>query len=59
MPKTFIQRSREKSPAEKATFAVLGSRGVVRDFFGLTPKEESDIEHDLDRALAVNLQRQG
>lgn len=62
MAKTFIQRSREKSPAEKATFHALsgaGRSGVIRDFFGLTEAEEAAIEKELDLRLQVNLDRQG
>lgn len=58
MPQTFIQRSRSVPPSEKATFAVFSSK-KPRDFFGLTPREEDEIERELDRRLDVNLNRAG
>jgi hypothetical protein len=59
--KTLIQRSREKSPSEKAGHAVYGAGKslVVRDFFGLSAREEQDIERELGARIDVNLQRQG
>jgi hypothetical protein len=62
MAKTLIQKSREKTPAEKAAFHAIvgaGKSNVIRDFFGLTPQDEDAIETEMDRALTVNLQRQG
>ena len=60
MAKTLIQRSREgATPAEKATFAVFGGKAPIRDFFALSARDEQEIETELDRALQVNLERQG
>jgi len=62
MAKTLIQRSRAVPPSEKASFHVLQGAGkskVIRDFFGLSDKDEQDIEKDVDQALQVNLERQG
>lgn len=58
MPQTWIQRSRAVPPAEKATFTVF-SQTTPRDFFGLTPREEDEIERELDRRLSVNIDRAG
>lgn len=40
---TFIQRSRAVGAADKAFYAVEGSHGIVRDFFGLTDDDETRI----------------
>lgn len=43
---TLIQRSREVSPAEKASFHNIegaGKRGVLREFFGIAPSDEGAI----------------
>jgi hypothetical protein len=50
---TFIQRSRSVGAADKAFYAVEGSHGIVRDFFGLTDEEEERL---LD-AVAKDLER--
>lgn len=55
---TLIQRSRRVSPAEKAGYQVFGNKGTVRDFFGLSEKDEQAIEQEIGKALDVNLQRQ-
>ena len=47
---TFIQRSREKAPSEKATYHQITGAGrskVKRKFLGLTSDEEKDIEQRL------------
>jgi phage gpG-like protein len=59
---TLIQKSRRVPPSEKASFHVLQGAGkskTIRDFFGLSDKDEQAIEQELDQALQVNLQRQG
>lgn len=52
---TFIQRSRAVGAADKAFFHVEGSRGVKRDFFGLSDADEERIlefcERDFDRRI--------
>jgi len=56
MAQTFIQRSRSKSPSEKASYHQIvgaGTSHVKREFFGLTAADEELI---LDR-VAVHLDR--
>lgn len=55
---TLIQRSRAKSPSEKATYHQVtgaGRRQVLRKFFGLNASDEAVIEQriadGLDKAL--------
>lgn len=57
---TLIQRSRAKTPAEKALFHQVSGAGksrVKREFFGLSPDDETWIERELDMAIDVNLRR--
>ncbi len=62
MAQTLIQRSRGLSPAEKATFHHVTGAGkskVLRKFFGLSATDEASVEAEVDRALSVNLHREG
>lgn len=57
---TLIQRSREKTPAEKAYFhqeSGAGKSRVTRKFFGLSQDDEAWLEQELDTALDVNLRK--
>lgn len=57
-PTTFIQRSRRKSPAEKAAYHELTGAGrarVKRPFFGLSDADVRAIVDRIDRGLAAAL----
>lgn len=58
MPQTLIQRSRSVRPSEKAAFHQITGAGksrVKREFFGLSPVDETAIETELDIRIGVNL----
>jgi hypothetical protein len=60
--KTRIQRSRDKRPSEKAYFHNVSGAGksrVKREFFGLSPSEEAEIEEEVGRLLDVHLRKEG
>lgn len=53
-PKTLIQQSRQKSPAEKAAYHQIVGAGrshVKRRFFGLSASDEAVIVARIDRGL--------
>lgn len=55
---TFIQRSRSKSPAEKAAYhhvAGAGKSRVKREFFGLSTRDEAAIVAVVDQAITRRL----
>ncbi len=57
---TFIQRSREKAPSEKATYHQLTGAGrshVKRKFLGLTSDEEKDIQQRLIDGINMQSRR--
>lgn len=57
---TFIQRSRRKSPAEKAAYHEITGAGrsrVKRPFFGLSDSDERAIVDRIDRGLQTQLDR--
>lgn len=57
---TFIQRSRRKSPAEKAAYHEVTGAGrsrVKRPFFNLTAEDEKAIVDRIDRGLQAELNR--
>lgn len=57
---TPIQRSREKTPAEKAQFHHVTGAGkskVKRQFFGFAPDDEPWLHEELTAALDRNLRR--
>jgi hypothetical protein len=57
---TMIQRSRSVSPAEKAAFHQIEGAGrshVLREFFGLTPDDESAIVDRVAKALDQEVAR--
>ncbi len=59
---TRIQRSRNLTPLEKATFHTItgaGTSKVKREFFGLSPADEAAIEQELGQRLTINLAREG
>lgn len=52
--RTFIQRSREKGAAEKATYHQVsgaGKRKVKRPFFGLSDRDEDVIVDQIGKHL--------
>lgn len=58
---TFIQRSREKSPEEKALYhqvAGAGKSRVKREFFDLSDSDVSEIVARMETAIGTNLRRQ-
>lgn len=55
---TSIQKSRNLSPLEKATFHQVTGAGksrIKREFFGLSPTDIAAIEQECDVRLAVHL----
>lgn len=57
-PLTFISRSRQVSSEEKALYHnVLGAgrSGIIREFFGLTPDNQTELRQQLEQLVQKRL----